>query len=39
MKQRSPEFLKSLGFVIPDASVEQERELLDLEAMRIRYSI
>ena len=39
MKDYSPEFLKSLGFVIPDALVEQERELLDLEAMRIRYSI
>jgi hypothetical protein len=39
MKEYSPEFLKSLGFIVPDASVEQERELLDLEAARIRFSI
>ena len=39
MKEYSPEFLKSLGFILPDASAEQERELLDLEAMRIKFSI
>jgi hypothetical protein len=39
MKEYSPEFLKSLGYNIPDALAEQERELLDMQAKRIKLFI
>ena len=39
MKDYSPEFLKSLGYNISDALAEQERELLDMQAKRIKLFI
>ena len=39
MKEYSPEFLKSLGYNISDALAEQERELLDMQAKRIKLFI
>ena len=39
MKDYSPEFLKSLGYNIPDALEEQERELLELQAKRLKLFI
>jgi hypothetical protein len=36
MKDYSPEFLKSLGYIIPDTSDDQEVELLELEAKKIK---